>query len=273
MTPPEARRAYGRSLLTSPPMASPVAVVTGASRGIGRRLCADLARAGYDVVCTARSSEESRGRLPGTIEASAEEVRAAGRRALPVALDVRDEAGVAALAERVFAEWGRCDLIVNNAALAPPKPALEDSTKRWRLGLEVNVNGPFYFVYYFAPRMRPGEGRIVNISSGASQAPEFGRAGYTTTKAALEAMTRSLAHDLRGKVAVNCIRLELPVWTEGFAATLPPDVDFPFEDPVIMSDAVLWFARQPLAVTGEVLTIGELRQRGAVRPFTPAKRG
>ena len=214
----------------------------------------------------------SRGRLPGTIEATAAEVRAAGRRAMPVVLDVRDEEGVAALAECVFSEWGRCDLVVNNAALAPPRPALEDSTKRWRLGLEVNVNGPFYFVYYFAPRMKPGEGHVVNISSGASQAPSFGRAGYTTTKAALEAMTRSLAHDLRGRVAVNCIRLEVPVWTEGFAATLPPDVDLPFEDAVIMSDAVLWFARQPVAVTGEVLTIGELRARGAVRPFTPARR-
>jgi NAD(P)-dependent dehydrogenase (short-subunit alcohol dehydrogenase family) len=252
-------------------MSAPVAVVTGASRGIGRRLCADLARAGYDVACTARSSEASRGRLPGTIEATAEEVRAAGRRAMPVALDVRDEAGVAALAERVLGEWGRCDLVVNNAALAPPRPALEDTTQRWRLGLDVNVNGPFYFVYYFAPRMAPGAGRFVNISSGASQAPDFGRAGYTTTKAALEAMTRSLAHDLRGKVAVNCVRLELPVWTEGFAATLPPGVDLPFEDPVIMSDAVLWFARQPIEVTGEVLTIGELRARGAVRAFTPAK--
>jgi NAD(P)-dependent dehydrogenase (short-subunit alcohol dehydrogenase family) len=224
------------------------------------------------VVCTARSTEQSRGRLPGTIEETAALVRAEGRRAMPVALDVRDEEGVAALAERVFGEWGRCDLVVNNAALAPPKPALEDSTKRWRLGVEVNVNGPFYFVYYFAPRMAPGAGRFVNISSGASQMPGFGRASYTTAKAALEAMTRSLAHDLRGKVAVNCIRLELPVWTEGFAATLPPDVALPFEDPVIMSDAVLWLARQPIEVTGEVLEIGELRAKGAVRPFTPAKR-
>jgi NAD(P)-dependent dehydrogenase (short-subunit alcohol dehydrogenase family) len=189
-----------------------------------------------------------------------------------VALDVRDDEGVAALAERVFAEFGRCDLVVNNAALAPPRPALEDSTRRWRLGVEVNVNGPFYFIYHFARRMAPGQGRVVNVSSGASQAPEFGRAGYTTTKAALEAMTRSLAHDLRGKVSVNCIRLDVPVWTEGFAATLPPGVDLAFEDAVIMSDAVLWLARQPVEVTGEVLTIAELRARGAVRPFTPASR-
>lgn len=254
-------------------MGAPVAVVTGASRGIGRRLCADLARAGYDVVVTARSSDSQRGRLPGTVEGTAALVREAGRRALAVALDVRDEEGVAALAERVFGELGRCDLLVNNAALAPPRPALEDTTKRWRLGMDVNVNGPFYLIYHFAPRMaEAGGGRVLNVSSGASQAPEFGRAGYTTTKAALEAMTRALAHDLRGRVAVNCLRIEIPVWTEGFAATLPPGVDFPFEDPVVISDAVVWFARQPLTVTGEVLDVAALRARGAVRPFTPARR-
>jgi citronellol/citronellal dehydrogenase len=253
---------------------APVAVVTGASRGIGRQLCLDLAREGYDVVAVARSGAASPGRLPGTVEETAEGVRKAGRRALAVVLDVRDDEGVSRLAARVEDELGGCDLVVNNAALAPPLPALEDTTKRWRLGIDVNVNGPFYMIYHFAPRMTArGGGRVVNISSGASQAPEFGRASYTTTKAALEAMTRALAHDLRGRVAVNCIQLEVPVWTEGFAATLPPGVDFPFEDPVIMSDAVLHYARQPLEVTGEVATIAALRERGAVRPVTPARRG
>jgi citronellol/citronellal dehydrogenase len=255
-------------------VAEPVALVTGASRGIGKRLCVDLARAGYDVVCTARSSQDRPGKLPGTIEETAALVREEGRRVLPVSLDVRDEEAVAALADRVYTEWKRCDLLINNAALAPPKPALEDSTKRWRTGVDVNVNGPFYMVYYFAPRMiEAGEGRVVNISSGVSQMPEFGRAGYMTTKAALEAMTRALAYDLSGKVAVNCVRLEVAVWTEGFAATLPEDAPIPFEDPVIMSDAVLWFARQPIDYTGKVLSIADLRAMGVVRPVTPAKRG
>jgi len=102
--------------------------------------------------------------------------------------------------------------------------------------------------------------------------PEFGRASYMTTKAALEAMTRSLAFDLSGKVAVNCIRLEVPVWTEGFAETLPEDAAVPFEDAIIMTDAALWFAEQPIDYTGKVLSIAELREMGVVRPFTPAKR-
>jgi citronellol/citronellal dehydrogenase len=254
-------------------LARRVALVTGASRGIGRQLCIDLAKQGYDVVCAARSRSDAPGRLPGTIEETAKQVEAAGQRALAVPLDVRDDEAVARLAERVFEELGGCDLLVNNAAVAPPRPALDDSTSRWRLGVDVNVNGPFYLIYHLAPRMiEAGEGRVVNISSGAAGAPNFGRASYTTTKAALEAMTLSLAHDLRGKVAVNCVRLELPVWTEGFAATLPKDSPLPFEDPVIMSDAVLWFADQPLEVTGRIATIGELREQGHVRPFTPANR-
>jgi NAD(P)-dependent dehydrogenase (short-subunit alcohol dehydrogenase family) len=254
-------------------MTQPVALVTGASRGIGKRLCVDLARAGYDIVCTARSSEDSPGKLPGTIEETARLVCDEGRRALAVALDVRDEEAIVKLADRLYSEWGRCDLLVNNAALAPPKPALEDSTRRWRLGIDVNVNGPFYMIYYLAPRMvEAGEGRVVNISSGVSQMPEFGRAGYMTTKAALEAMTRALAFDLAGKVAVNCIQLEVPVWTEGFAATLPKDAPMEFEDAVIMSDALLWFADQPIDYTGKVLSIAQLREMGVVRPFTPAKR-
>ena len=255
-------------------MSAPVAVVTGASRGIGRRLAVGLAAAGYDVVCTARSSSERPGRLPGTVDETAAAVRGAGRSAMAVALDVQDEGGVAALADRVFAEWGRCDLLVANAAVAPPTPALEDTTRRWRLAVDVNVNGPFYCCYYFCPRMAAkGGGRVVTVSSGAAVTPSFGRASYTATKLALEGMSQALAHDLSGKVAVNCIRIDLPIWTEGFEATLPENFDTSFfEDAVIMIDAVLWLAEQDLNYTGHVLTLGELRGRGIVRAPTRAGR-
>jgi citronellol/citronellal dehydrogenase len=253
-------------------MPDAVAMVTGASRGIGKRLCADLADAGYDVVCTARTSSASRAKLPGTVEETAALVEAAGRRAMPVALDVQDEGAVAALVERVYREWGRCDLLVNNAAVAPPRPALEDSVKRWRLAVDVNLNGPFYAMYHVCPRMAAaGGGRVINVSSGAAVTPSFGRASYTATKLALEGLTESLAHDLAGRVAVNCIRIDMPIWTEGFDATLPADFDRSwFEDAIIMTDAVLWLAKQDLAYTGKILTLGELRTRGVVRPTTRA---
>ena len=254
-------------------MPAPVAVVTGASRGIGKRLCVDLAVAGYDVVCTARTSNAARAKLPGTVEETAELVERTGRRAMPVALDVQDEAAVAALAERVAREWGRCDLLVNNAAVAPPKPALEDSIKRWRLAVDVNLNGPFYAMYHFCPRMADaGGGRVINVSSGAAVTPSFGRASYTATKLGLEGLTESLAHDLAGRVAVNCIRIDMPIWTEGFDVTLPRDFDRSwFEDAVVMTDAVLWLASQSLDYSGKILTLGELRSRGIVRPPTRAQ--
>lgn len=249
-------------------MSQRVAIVTGASRGIGRRLCGDLAGAGFDVVCAARSSSAQPSRLPGTVDAAADAVRARGRRALAVPLDVRDEAGIAALAERVGAEWGRCDLLVNNAAVAPPRPALEDGTRRWRMAVDVNLNGPFALIYHFAALLEASAGRVVNVSSMASQLPRFGRVSYTTTKRALEAMTEALAHDLRERVAVNCLRIDIPVWSEGFDATLPAGHGFAFEDPVIVSDAVLWLADQPLSHSGEIHDLSGLRERGVVRPRT-----
>lgn len=255
-------------------MSTPVAVVTGASRGIGKRLCIDLATAGFDIVCAARTSQAAPGKLPGTVEATAEAVTRAGRRAMAVALDVQDEAGVAALATRLYDEWGRCDVLINNAAIAPPRPALADAVKRWRLAVDVNLNGPFYLMYHLCPRMAAaGGGRVVNVSSGAAVTPSFGRPSYTATKLALEGLTQALGHELAGRVAVNCIRIDMPIWTEGFDATLPADFDTSFfEDPVIMSDAVLWLLRQPLDYTAQVLTLDELRGKGIVRPPTRAAR-
>ena len=253
-------------------MTAPVALVTGASRGIGKQLCIDLAAAGYDVVCAARSTSGRPSKLPGSIDETAKLVLETGRRAMVAPLDVRDEEAVNALTQRIYAEWGRCDLLINNAAVAAPLPALEDTTKRWRLGVDVNLNGPFYAMHAICPRMvDAGEGRVINISSGAAVTPEFGRANYTATKLALEGMSQSLAFSLAHKVAVNVLRLELSVWSEGYTETLADISKMEFEHPVIMSDAILWIARQPIDYTGHVLTIGELRKKGVVRGVTPYK--
>ncbi|HEX5939833.1 MAG TPA: SDR family NAD(P)-dependent oxidoreductase [Dehalococcoidia bacterium] len=251
-------------------MSKPVAVITGASRGIGKQLAIDFAGAGYDIVCLARSSQEAPSKLPGTIEETAELVRGAGGNALALPLNVQNEDEVREVADRVYAELGRCDVLINNAAVAVPGRTLDQPTKRWRLAIDVNVNGPLYMMYYLCPRMREaGGGRVINISSGASDAPEFGRVSYTVTKRALEALTEAMSFELAdGNVAVNCIKLELAVWSEGFAYTLG-DVDTSgFEDPTIMSDAALWFAQQPFDYTGKVLTIAQLREMKVVRPVT-----
>ena len=153
-------------------MSKPVALITGASRGIGKQLAIDLAAGGYDLVVCARSTADSPAKLPGTIDETAELAREQGADVLVAPLDVRDEEAVAALADTVYNRFGRCDLIVNNAAIGVPGPTLENSTKRWRLATDINIHGPFYLIYYFCPRMREaGEGRVINISSGCVRKP------------------------------------------------------------------------------------------------------
>ena len=246
-----------------------VAVVTGASRGIGRQLAVDLAKNGFDVACVARSSREQPSKLPGTVDATADLVRLAGREALAVSLDVRDEDAIAAFAERLFESWGRCDVLVNNAAVAPPLRALDDTTRRWRLAVDVNLNGPFYFLYHLGRRMREqGSGHAINLSSLAAAFPAFGRASYTATKLGLEGLSQALGHDLAGRVAVNCLRIDVPVWSEGFDTTLAGERKPEYEDPVIISDAVLWLVQQPLAHTAKIHSVTGLRAEGIVRPQT-----
>ena len=246
-------------------------MITGASRGIGKQMAIDFAAKGYDVACLARSAKGAEGKLPGTIDETATAVREAGGKALAVPVDVRSDEQVEEAAKRVYDEFGRCDVVINNAAVGIPGRTLEVPNKNWRLGVDINVNGSYYMTTSFGARMRDaGEGRIINISTMVAVTPEFGRINYMVTKRALEALTEGSAYDLRGKVAVNCIRLELMVWTEGFTATLG-DVDRKgFEQPVIMSDAALWIAKQPLDYTGHIVTIGELRELGVVRDVTQA---
>jgi citronellol/citronellal dehydrogenase len=103
--------------------------------------------------------------------------------------------------------------------------------------------------------------------------PEFGRPSYTATKLGLEGLTEALGHELRGRVAVNCIRIDIPISSEGFEATLPADYDTSrFEDAAIMADAVLWLVGQDLSFTGTILTLTELRRQGVVRPETVHRR-
>src|SRR5438309_768213 len=134
-------------------MARPVVVITGASRGIGKQMAIDFAANGYDVACLARSTRGAETKLPGTVDETAQAVEQAGGRALPLSVDVRLEEQVQRAAERVHEEFGRCDVLINNAAVAVPGCTLELPSKSWRLGVDININGPYYMMMAFCPRM------------------------------------------------------------------------------------------------------------------------
>ena len=151
------------------PLQGQVALVTGASRGIGRAIAIELARLGADVVLAARSTGAAPSRAPGTIDETARQVRALGRRALPLPVDVTSVEQVEAMARRSLGEFGRLDVLVNNAAYMYRSPFYKTPLERWDLVLNVNLRGPVICTQAFLPHMMErGGGRILNISSAAA---------------------------------------------------------------------------------------------------------
>ncbi len=141
-----------------------VAIVTGASRGIGRALALGLARAGCHVVLAAKSIESTE-KLPGSIHTVAQEVQALGAQALPVQVDVRDEGQIEALAARTLERFGRIDILLNNAGALWWRNVLDTPAKRFDLVMSVNARAALLCSRAVLPTMlQGGGGHIVNMS-------------------------------------------------------------------------------------------------------------
>lgn len=169
-----------------------VAIVTGASRGIGKAACFGLAREGANIVVAART--ETATKLPGTIHQTAEEIRALGMKALAVRTDVSDEASVEQMVGKTLDEFGRIDILVNNAAVAWYPPLWETPTKRWDLVIGVNLRGTFLCTKAVLPAlMKQKSGSIINITSIYAEMGTPRAAPYCAAKAGLASLTRSLA--------------------------------------------------------------------------------
>ncbi len=175
-----------------------VAVVTGAGRGIGEGIAVALAEVGAHVVCAARSPEQ--------LEAVAEKVRGFGRRALVVPCDVNERSQLEHLVSATLKEFGRLDVLVNNAGGTPPKPALRTSERMLESAFHFNVTSAFLLSRFAVPHMlEGGGGSILNISSAMGWLVERGFVAYGTAKAALAHMTELLAYELAPRVRVNAL--------------------------------------------------------------------
>lgn len=176
-----------------------VAVVTGASRGLGQYFGRALARAGADLIITSRTLE--------SLEGFRKEVEDLGRRAVPVALDVRDHASIQQMAETAGQAFGKIDILVNNAGCNVRKPALDITWDDWNLVLDTNLRGTFFVAQAIARHMIPrGYGRIVNIGSVTSVFGYAGLSPYTASRGGVKQLTMSLADDWGPHgVTVNCL--------------------------------------------------------------------
>lgn len=175
-----------------------VALVTGGSRGLGLEMVRAFADHGADVIVVSRKLD--------ACEAAAEEVRARGRRALAIAAHAGKWAEIDGVIDEAYQKFGRLDILVNNAGMSPAVPSHEVSEELFDKVLDLNFKGPFRFAAQVARRMAAADGGvIINVSSAGSLRPLPGVVPYSSAKAALNAMTVSLAHEYAPKVRVNAI--------------------------------------------------------------------
>lgn len=192
-----------------------VAIVTGASRGIGEYIALHLARAGAAVVVAARTEQVTDKRLPGTIHTVAEQIIAEGGRALAVRLDVRDPDSISACVQRTVEEFGRIDIVVNNAAILVPGTLEAVQPRHIDLIWQIDLRGPLLLMRDALPHLKAaGGGHIINISSvaavfpgpGPYSSPRGGGQFYGMVKAGLERYSQGLAMEVQAdNISVNVL--------------------------------------------------------------------
>jgi len=241
-----------------------VAIVTGASRGIGKATACLFAAEGAKVVCAARTLHEGEHMLEGSLTATVSAIQEAGGIALAVQTDVSDEGSCERLVQTTKQQFGPVDVLVNDAALQYTIPIRRLAVKQWVRTFAVNVHGPFMLSQMVLPDMiERRSGAIVNVSSGAAIGPgrgpyaaAIGGTMYGTTKAALERFTQGLAEELyKYGVSVSCVAPSVVVPTPGtIYHKLVSGLDDPRgEPPEMMARAILLLTTETIdKVTGRV---------------------
>jgi 3-oxoacyl-[acyl-carrier protein] reductase len=238
-------------------LANQIAVVTGAGRGIGRAIALKFAGAGADVVCLSRTQENS--------DKVANEVRALGRKAWALAVDVSDSAAVNVACEKILADCGKIDILVNNAGVTRDGLLMRMSDADWDAVLDTNLKGAFLLTKaFFRVFAKQRAGRIINISSVIGLIGNSGQANYAASKAGLIGFTQSVARELASRgVTVNAIApgfIETDmtaVLNEELKAIILKQIPLgKFGSADDIAEAALFLASpQARYITGQVLTV------------------
>ncbi|MCP4568596.1 MAG: 3-oxoacyl-ACP reductase FabG [FCB group bacterium] len=176
-----------------------VAIVTGGSRGLGKAMALGLADAGADVVVASRTQAD--------LDKVAEEIKAKGRKALAIAMDATNFDSIKAMAAKVVEEFGKIDILINNAGFGTTVPFLKIAEEDWDRLLNINLKGYFMVTQAVGAYMfKAKAGRVINISSAMGESPMPFMAHYAASKGAINAMTKSLAQEwARRGITVNAI--------------------------------------------------------------------
>jgi NAD(P)-dependent dehydrogenase (short-subunit alcohol dehydrogenase family) len=237
-----------------------VAIVTGASRGLGKAMAVHLARAGAAVAVAARTVEAGQSPLPGTIYETVSEIVKEGGKSLSIRCDVTREEDVENLVRSVTEQLGRIDILINNAGITTPESFLKLTSRKWDLVMNVNLKGTFLCTKAVLPQMVERQsGHVLNISSVLAKRVQYS-IPYGASKAAIERMTLGLAREMKKHhVAVNALSPDFTV-TEAVTAFLK-EVDTTGWQNVDMWGryAALVAARDAESLTGQILDEPALR--------------
>jgi citronellol/citronellal dehydrogenase len=248
-----------------------VAIVTGASRGLGKDIALGLAEYGAAVVIAARTETEKEG-LPGTIYKTVEQIQQMGEKSLAVPTDVTSEESVQHMVQKTLDKFGRIDILVNNAGIAIYTPTVDMPLKRWDLVMRVNLYGTFICSKAVLPSMmKQKSGSIINITTHGRRTVEPSRlagesfqtaVAYETSKGGIERFTTAMATELSEfNIAVNCIKPEYGVATEGMKFWHPERDWSGWASSDAMVKAAVFLAMQDASgVNGIVITAEELAE-------------
>jgi NAD(P)-dependent dehydrogenase (short-subunit alcohol dehydrogenase family) len=252
-----------------------IAVVTGASRGLGQYFGRALARAGADLIVT--------GRRAADLAPFVAEIEAMGRKALPLTLDVRDQGSIVRMAKTVEESCQQVHILVNNAGCNVRKPALDVSWEDWNLVLDTNLRGSFFVAQRIVRLMVPhGYGRVINIGSVTSVSGFAGLGPYCASRGGIKQLTMSLADDWgQYGITVNClapgwfkteqnkILYEDREWVEYLIDRIPLKRH---GEPHDLDGAVVFLASESSRyITGQTLLVDGGVSTGATRATTRAK--
>lgn len=242
-----------------------VALVTGASRGVGAATAVSLADSGAALACAARSTSASPQRTPGTLDETVDRIHDAGGIAVAIPTNLADPVEVEAMVESTIRHFGRLDVLVNNAAVTFVGD-LDIPLSKHEVVMAINLTAPLVACQAAVPHLRAvGGGRILNVSSVAALVPFPGLMSYGMSKVGLERLTVDLAAQLQGDgVAVNCFRIDLPVASEGFVANTPGIDRSTWEPCEVAAEGVVWMLQQDPTYSGRRESMLGLRQREGI---------
>ncbi len=235
------------------PLAGKVALITGGAKRLGRATAQALAEAGAHVTITFFRSQKEAGRTKNDLESLGITARA-------LRCDVRDRESVAGVVKQVVREFGRVDVLVNNAANYETVSFEDLTLRQWDDIFATNVRGPFLVSKMALPHLRHSQGRIVNLGSLGGVRPWASHAHYCSSKAALHMLTKVMAKALAPEVAVNCVAPGMIDLGEKSAAEFMKRMakQTPMKRNGTAADiaaAVLFFATTPHFITGQVLVV------------------